>query len=156
MEMLAFAFTPGLPALRAQDTFGGENHEGKRLVETQQQKMPLRRWGPFLSERQWGTVREDNSDNGDAWDYFSHAAARSHTYRWGEDGIAGISDDMQRVCFALALWDGEDDFLKERMFGITNSQGNHGEDVKEYYFYSTRLFALEYPQPFLKMEISRL
>src|SRR5260221_5072526 len=87
-----------------------ETQEGKRLAETQQQKMPLRRWGPYLSERQWGTVREDNSDNGDAWDYFSLAAARSHTYRWGEDGIVGISDDMQRLCFALALWDGEDGF----------------------------------------------
>ena len=97
--------------------------------------VPWRRWGPYLSERQWGTVREDYSDNGDAWSYFSHDQARSRAYRWGEDGIAGICDDQQRLCFALALWNGVDPILKERMFGLTNAEGNHGEDVKEYYFY---------------------
>ena len=91
--------------------------------------------GPYLSERQWGTVREDYSEGGDAWDYFPHDQARSRAYRWGEDGIAGISDDRQRLCFALALWNGADPILKERMFGLTNSQGNHGEDAKEYWFY---------------------
>src|SRR5580704_11117593 len=93
------------------------------------------KWGPYLSERQWGTVREDLSHNGDAWNYFTHDQARSRTYRWGEDGIAGISDDKQILCFALALWNGKDPILKERMFGLTNGEGNHGEDVKEYYFY---------------------
>ena len=90
---------------------------------------------PYLSERQWGTVREDYSENGDAWNYFSHDQARSRAYRWGEDGLAGFSDDHQRLCFALALWNGKDPILKERLFGLTNSEGNHGEDVKEYYFY---------------------
>jgi hypothetical protein len=97
--------------------------------------VPWGRWGPYLSERQWGTVREDYSRNGDAWDYFSHDQARSRAYRWGEDGIAGISDDKQLLCFCLALWNGSDPILKERLFGLTNSEGNHGEDVKEYYFY---------------------
>jgi len=91
--------------------------------------------GPYLSERQWGTVREDYSQDGNAWDYFTHDQARSRAYRWGEDGLGGISDDRQRLCFALAVWNGRDPILKERMFGLTNSQGNHGEDVKEYYFY---------------------
>jgi Mannosylglycerate hydrolase MGH1-like glycoside hydrolase domain/Glycosyl hydrolase family 63 C-terminal domain len=97
--------------------------------------VPWKRWGPYLSERQWGTVREDYSDNGDAWNYFSHDQARSRAYKWGEDGIAGFCDDHQRLCFAIALWNGVDPILKERMFGLTNSEGNHGEDVKEYYFY---------------------
>jgi hypothetical protein len=92
-------------------------------------------WGPYLSERQWGTVREDYSDNGDAWNYFPHDHARSRAYRWGEDGLAGISDEEQRLCFALALWNGQDPILKERLFGLTNGEGNHGEDVKEYYYY---------------------
>ena len=92
-------------------------------------------WGPYLSERQWGTVREDYSDNGDAWSYFPHDHARSRAYRWGEDGLAGISDEEQRLCFALALWNGQDPILKERLFGLTIGEGNHGEDVKEYYFY---------------------
>jgi hypothetical protein len=96
---------------------------------------PWRKWGPYLSERQWGTVREDYSENGDAWSYFSHDQARSRAYHWGEDGLAGISDDKQRLCFALALWNGQDPILKERAFGLTNAEGNHGEDVKEYYFY---------------------
>jgi hypothetical protein len=94
-----------------------------------------RKWGPYLSDRQWGTVREDYSEHGTAWEYFSHDQARSRAYRWGEDGIAGISDDRQRLCFAVALWNGVDPILKERYFGLTNSEGNHGEDVKEYYFY---------------------
>ena len=92
-------------------------------------------WGPYLSERQWGTVREDYSPGGTAWDSFSHDAARSRAYRWGEDGIFGISDDQQILCFALALWNGRDPILKERLFGLTNSEGNHGEDVKECYYY---------------------
>ncbi|HIK06416.1 MAG TPA: glucosidase [Trichormus sp. M33_DOE_039] len=94
-----------------------------------------RRWGPYLSDRQWGTVREDYSSHGTAWDYFTHDQARSRAYRWGEDGIFGISDNHQRLCFAIALWNGEDAILKERFFGLTGHEGNHGEDVKEYYFY---------------------
>ncbi|HVK09393.1 MAG TPA: glucosidase [Gemmataceae bacterium] len=109
--------------------------EHARLAETQDRAVPWKKWGPYLSERQWGTVREDYSDGGNAWDYFTHDQARSRAYRWGEDGLAGISDDKQRLCFALALWNGKDPILKERMFGLTNSEGNHGEDVKEYYFY---------------------
>jgi hypothetical protein len=97
--------------------------------------VPWRQWGPYLSERQWGTVREDYSSNGNAWDYFSHDQARSRAYHWGEDGLAGLSDDHQRLCFALVLWNGKDPILKERPFGLTNSEGNHGEDVKEYYYY---------------------
>lgn len=109
--------------------------EQKRLNESQEQNIPWKKWGPYLSERQWGTVREDYSEKGDAWDYFTHDQARSRAYRWGEDGIAGISDDKQYLCFALAMWNGKDAILKERIFGLTNSEGNHGEDVKEYYFY---------------------
>jgi hypothetical protein len=109
--------------------------EHVRLEEARGQKAPWKKWGPYLSERQWGTVREDYSEGGNAWDYFSHDQARSRAYRWGEDGIAGISDDKQRLCFALALWNGKDPILKERLFGLTNAEGNHGEDVKEYYFY---------------------
>lgn len=106
-----------------------------RLAETLSHKAHWRRWGPYLSDRQWGTVREDYSPNGTAWDYFTHDQARSRAYRWGEDGIAGISDNHQRLCFAITLWNGEDSILKERIFGLTGSEGNHGEDVKEYYFY---------------------
>ena len=109
--------------------------EMERLAEARERGVPWRKWGPYLSERQWGTVREDYSENGDAWNYFSHDQARSRAYRWGEDGLAGFSDDHQRLCFALALWNGKDPILKERLFGLTNSEGNHGEDVKEYYFY---------------------
>lgn len=98
-------------------------------------KLIWRKWGPYLSERQWGTVREDYSENGDAWDYLTHEQSRSRAYRWGEDGIAGISDDQQMLCFAVALWNGKDRILKERLFGLTSKEGNHGEDVKEYYFY---------------------
>src|SRR5436190_11578163 len=111
------------------------NAEATRLEEARLSSIPWRKWGPYLSERQWGTVREDYSDSGDAWNYFSHDQARSRAYRWGEDGLAGISDDRQRLCFALALWNGKDPILKERLFGVTNAEGNHGEDVKEYYFY---------------------
>ena len=111
------------------------NAERQRLDEARERGVPWRKWGPYLSERQWGTVREDYSSNGDAWSYFSHDQARSRAYHWGEDGLAGISDEKQRLCFALALWNGKDPILKERLFGLTNSEGNHGEDVKEYYFY---------------------
>ncbi|HET9703819.1 MAG TPA: hypothetical protein VFP85_07290, partial [Vicinamibacterales bacterium] len=109
--------------------------EQKRLNHAREASIPWKKWGPYLSERQWGTVREDYSEDGNAWDYFSHDQSRSRAYRWGEDGLGGISDDGQRLCFALALWNGRDPILKERLFGLTNSEGNHGEDVKEYYFY---------------------
>jgi hypothetical protein len=109
--------------------------EHQRLAEDASGKRTWKRWGPYLSERQWGTVREDYSQHGTAWEYLSHDASRSRTYRWGEDGIAGISDDQQQLCLALALWNGRDPILKERLFGLTNSEGNHGEDVKEYYYY---------------------
>src|SRR5262245_52428786 len=112
-----------------------ETAEQKRLKEARDQKVSWKKWGPYLSERQWGTVREDYSDNGDAWSYFSHDQARSRAYHWGEDGLAGISDDKQLLCFSVALWNGKDPILKERMFGLTNSEANHGEDLKEYYFY---------------------
>ena len=129
------------------------NAEQGRLLEARERKAPWKKWGPYLSERQWGTVREDYSDGGDAWNYFSHDQARSRAYRWGEDGLAGISDDQQRLCFALALWNGKDPILKERLFGLTNSESNHGEDVKEYYFYldttpthSYMKYLYKYPQ----------
>src|ERR1700743_953410 len=109
--------------------------EDTRLAEARSQKTLWKKWGPYLSERQWGTVREDYSESGNAWDYFSHDQARSRAYRRGEDGIAGFSDEKQRLCFALALWNGKDPIIKERLFGLTNSEGNHGEDVKEYYYY---------------------
>src|SRR5260370_20507940 len=111
------------------------NAETERLAAARDNKVPWKKWGPYLSERQWGTVREDYSQNGDAWNYFSHDQARSRAYRWGEDGLAGISDDRQLLCFALALWNGHDPILKERLFGLTSNEGHHGEDVKEYYFY---------------------
>ena len=106
-----------------------------RLAADRDRTAYWKRWGPYLSERQWGTVREDYSPDGAAWDYFPHEQARSRAYRWGEDGIAGISDNHQKLCFAIAFWNGEDPILKERMFGLTGNEGNHGEDVKEYYFY---------------------
>jgi len=109
--------------------------EQKRLNEARERGIPWKKWGPYLSERQWGTVREDYSQDGNAWDYFTHDQARSRAYRWGEDGLAGISDNKQRLCFAIALWNGRDPILKERLFGLTNSESNHGEDVKEFYFY---------------------
>ncbi|MGC1408155.1 MAG: glucosidase [Acetobacteraceae bacterium] len=108
--------------------------EHARLLEARE-GAPWRQWGPYLSERQWGTVREDYSEHGTAWEYFPHDHARSRAYRWGEDGLAGFCDDKQLLCFALALWNGSDPILKERAFGLTNGEGNHGEDVKEYYFY---------------------
>jgi hypothetical protein len=111
------------------------NAEQKRLFDNAQKQVPLEKWGTYLSERQWGTVREDYSGGGDAWSYFPHDHARSRAYLWGEDGIGGISDYKQKLCFALALWNGKDAILKERLFGLTNSEGNHGEDVKELYYY---------------------
>ena len=112
-----------------------KNAERIRLREAYHRRIPWLRWGPYLSERQWGTVREDYSEDGEAWDYFTYEEARSRAYRWGEDGLGGICDDRQLLCFALALWNEKDPFLKERLFGLTNTQGNHGEDVKEYYYY---------------------
>ncbi|HSE58542.1 MAG TPA: glucosidase [Nitrospiraceae bacterium] len=127
--------------------------EAKRLDAVREGYVAWRKWGPYLSERQWGTVREDYSHDGNAWDYFTHDQARSRAYRWGEDGLAGFSDEIQRLCFALALWNGKDPILKERLFGLTNSEGNHGEDVKEYYFYldstpthSSMKYRYKYPQ----------
>jgi hypothetical protein len=105
--------------------------EETRLAEARTGNAQWKKWGPYLSERQWGTDREDYSADGNAWDYFSHDQARSRAYRWGEDGLAGISDDHQQLCIALALWNGKDPILKERLFGLTNSEANHGEDVKE-------------------------
>src|SRR5438477_621001 len=109
--------------------------EEKRLAESNARTKHWKRWGPYLSERAWGTVREDYSADGSAWDYSPHDHARSQAYRWNEDGIAGISDRHQKVCFAIALWNGRDPILKERLFGLTGNEGNHGEDVKECYFY---------------------
>jgi hypothetical protein len=127
--------------------------EQKRLNETREKGVPWKKWGPYLSERQWGTVREDYSRDGNAWDYFTHDQSRSRAYRWGEDGLAGYCDDKQLLCFAVALWNGRDPILKERMFGLTNSESNHGEDVKEYYFYidstpthSYMKYLYKYPQ----------
>src|SRR5580765_8564023 len=109
--------------------------ENQRLAEDTAGKVKWKFFGPYLSERQWGTVREDYSVHGEAWDYFPHDHARSRAYRWGEDGIAGMSDDQSRLCLSLALWNGKDPILKERFFGLTNGEGNHGEDVKELYYY---------------------
>src|SRR6187399_1269144 len=111
-----------------------ETEEHRRLLAAAG-GVPWKKWGPYLSERQWGTVREDYSESGDAWNYFSHDQARSRAYRWGEDGLAGISDDRQLLCFGITLWNGQDPILKERLFGLTNGEGNHGEDVKEVYYY---------------------
>ena len=127
--------------------------EHERLEKARRQEVPWKQWGPYLSERQWGTVREDYSADGNAWDYFGHEQARSRAYHWGEDGLAGVSDDKQRLCFAIALWNERDPILKERLFGLTNGEGNHGEDVKEYYFYldstpthSYMKYLYKYPQ----------
>ncbi|MBE9136032.1 glucosidase [Nodosilinea sp. LEGE 07088] len=127
--------------------------EANRLAEIRAQIAPWQKWGPYLSERQWGTVREDYSTDGNAWAYFPHDQARSRAYRWGEDGLGGVTDDHNLLCFALALWNGQDPILKERLFGLTNSEGNHGEDVKEYYFYldstpthSYMKYLYKYPQ----------
>jgi hypothetical protein len=134
--------------------------ELKRLEEDRMNSAPWKKWGPYLSERQWGTVREDYSENGDAWNYFTHDQARSRAYRWGEDGLAGISDDQQQLCFALALWNEKDPIIKERLFGLTNSESNHGEDVKEYYFYldstpthSYMKYLYKYPQAAFPYEL---
>src|SRR5215469_3605919 len=131
----------------------GPTAEQRRLKDAGNQNVAWKKWGPYLSERQWGTVREDYSQGGDAWDYCTHDQARSRAYKWGEDGLAGISDENQILCFALALWNGKDPILKERLFGLTNSEGNHGEDVKEYYFYldstpthSYMKYLYKYPQ----------
>src|SRR6476659_5450322 len=127
--------------------------EQLRLDEDSRRDKNWKRWGPYLSERQWGTVREDYSANGDAWNYFPFDHARSRAYRWGEDGLLGFTDRECRLCFALALWNGRDPILKERLFGLTNPQGNHGEDVKEWYWYldstPTHSYAMalyKYPQ----------
>ena len=109
--------------------------EGERLEEANARRQPWRKWGPYVSERQWGTVREDYSADGDAWNYLPHEHARSRAYRWGEDGIGGFCDAKQNLCVAVALWNGKDPILKERMFGLSNREGNHGEDVKELYYY---------------------
>ena len=109
--------------------------EQQRLADAESRRKHWRRWGPHLAERSWGTVREDYSADGDAWEYLSHDDARSRAYRWTEDGILGICDNHQYLCFAVALWNGKDPILKERLFGLTNKQGNHGEDVKELYYY---------------------
>ena len=130
-----------------------QTEEQHRLDQDREQEVRWKAWGPYLSERQWGTVREDYSESGDSWSFLPHDQARSCAYRWGEDGLAGISDDQQRLCFALALWNGRDPILKERLFGLTNGEGNHGEDVKEYYFYldstpthSYMRYLYKYPQ----------
>jgi hypothetical protein len=129
------------------------NPETQRLKSERDEKIAWKRWGPYLSERQWGTVREDYSESGNAWESFPHDHARSRAYRWGEDGLAGFSDDKQTLCFSLALWNGKDPIIKERLFGLTNGEGNHGEDVKEYYFYldstpthSYMKYLYKYPQ----------
>src|SRR5262245_30391762 len=127
--------------------------EERRLEESRQRKAHWKRWGPYLSERAWGTVREDYSPGGAAWDYLPHDQARSKAYRWNEDGLAGVSDRRQLICFAVSLWNGRDPILKERLFGLTGGEGNHGEDVKEYYFYldstpthSYMKYLYKYPQ----------
>ncbi len=113
----------------------GADAERRRLARPTPASADWRAWGPYLSERAWGTVREDYSEHGTAWDYFPHDHARSRAYRWNEDGMAGVCDDRQTFCFALALWNGEDPILKERMFGLGGDGGNHGEDAKEYWWY---------------------
>ena len=127
--------------------------EERRLEESRDRRAHWKRWGPYLSERAWGTVREDYSADGTAWEYFPHDHARSRAYRWNEDGLAGICDRHQKICFALALWNGRDPILKERLFGLTGNEGNHGEDVKECYFYldstpthSYMKYLYKYPQ----------
>src|SRR5215468_1011213 len=127
--------------------------EDQRLAEDAARKRNWKRWGPYLAERQWGTVREDYSPDGTCWDYFPHDHARSRVYRWGEDGLLGLTDREGRLCFALALWNGRDPFLKERLFGLSGHEGNHGEDVKECYFYldntpthSYMKYLYKYPQ----------
>src|SRR3989304_5543494 len=139
----------------------GRNAEALRLGEDSRIEKNWKRWGPYLSERQWGTVREDSSPYGDVWDYFSHDQARSRAYRWGEDGLLGVTDRQCRLAFALALWNGRDPILKERLFGLTGPQGNHGEDVKECYFYldstpthSYMKALYKYPQAEFEIEVA--
>src|SRR5438552_11640241 len=127
--------------------------EELRIEESRQRTKHWKLWGPYLSERAWGTVREDYSPTGDAWNYFPHDHARSRAYRWNEDGLAGICDRHQMICFALALWNGRDPIIKERAFGLTGNEGNHGEDVKEYFYYlentpthSKMKYLYKYPQ----------
>ena len=127
--------------------------EQMRLAENAKKPVPLVQWGPYLSERQWGTVREDYSENGDAWHYFPFDHAHCRAYQWGEDGIAGISDLFQNLCFSIALWNGKDKILKESLFGLRNGEGNHGEDVKELYYYLDNIpthylmeYLYKYPQ----------
>jgi hypothetical protein len=144
---------PDLPGQKATTTPIIDVTEQKRLNEAREAGISWKKWGPYLSERQWGTVREDYSQDGNAWNYFTHDQSRSRAYRWGEDGLGGFSDDHQRLCFALALWNERDAILKERLFGLSNSEANHGEDVKEYYFYidstpthSYMKYLYKYPQ----------
>src|SRR5262249_32209774 len=127
--------------------------EGRRLEEARHPETPWRKWRPYLADRQWGTVREDYSERGNAWGCFSNGQARSRADHWGAECLGGIAEDQQRLCFALALWNGVDPIVKERLFGLTNSEGNHGEDVKEYYFYldstpthSYMKYLYKYPQ----------
>src|SRR5215203_1730867 len=122
-----------------------------RIKESREGLRDWRRWGPYLSERQWGTVREDYSPGGTAWDYVTHDQARSRAYRWGEDGIAGFSDNRQLLCLSIALWNGRDPILKERLFGLTNEQGNHGEDVKELYYYLDAVPSYSYARMLYKL-----
>lgn len=142
------------PGVRSASFFGDyKSVEEERLQESEKKVRHWKRWGPYLSERQWATVREDYSANGDAWTHFPHDHARSRTYRWGEDGLGGVSDNHGRLCFSMALWNGVDPILKERLFGTTGHQGNHGEDVKELYYYldsspthSYMRYLYKYPQ----------
>src|SRR5215472_748535 len=141
------ADTPARPVIASHTA------EGKRLAEAFGQPLTWRKWGPYVSERSWGTVREDYSEYGAAWDFVSHDMARSKAYRWGEDGMAAICDRYQILVFGMALWNGQDPILKERAFGLTPGEGNHGEDVKDYYFYldstpthSYMKYLYKYPQ----------
>ncbi len=130
--------------------------ESERLAQDARRDRNWKRWGPYLAERQWGTVREDYSADGDCWDYFPHDHARSRAYRWGEDGLLGISDRQCRLCFALALWNGSDPILKERLFGLTGPEGNHGEDVKECYYYLDSTPTHSYLQGALQVSAGRV
>src|SRR5215475_11363225 len=125
--------------------------ERRRLEQSRAGTKNWRHWGPYVSERQWGTVREDYSPFGTAWDYLTHDQARSRAYRWGEDGIAGFSDDQQLLCLSIALWNGRDPILKERLFGLTNGQGNHGEEVKELYYYLDAVPSYAYARTLYKL-----
>src|SRR5215510_15448962 len=127
------------------------NPEQQRLDEIDTAGKPWQRWGTYLSERQWGTVREDYSANSKAWEYLPHDQARSRAYRWGEDGIGGFCDDKQLLCLSVALWNGKDPILKERLFGLTNSEGNHGEDVKELYYYLDAIPSYAYARMLYKL-----